>query len=134
MKQVFINLPVEDVERSMKFYTQLGFTINPVFTDDEQKCMVWCEQVYVMLMPRARFQSFSHKPVADTKNTTAAYFTLPVESLERMNEIVESGLKAGGTEPIPMKDHGFMQLRRIEDFDGHFWDVIYLDMEKFTNG
>ncbi len=134
MKQVFINLPVGDVERSMKFYTQLGFTINPTFTDDEQKCMVWCEQVYVMLMPRARFQSFSHKPLADTKNTVAVYFTLPVESLERMNEIVENGLKAGGIEPIPMKDHGFMQLRRIEDFDGHFWDVIYLDMEKFPKG
>lgn len=134
MKQVFINLPVEDVERSMNFYTQLGFTVNPVFTDDEQKCMVWCEQVYVMLMPRARFQSFSHKPLADTKNTASVYFTLPVESLERMNEIIETGLKAGGIEPIPMNDHGFMQLRRIEDFDGHFWDVIYLDMEKFPKG
>lgn len=134
MKQVLINLPVEDVERSMKFYAQLGFTSNPVFTDDEQKCMVWCEQVYVMLMPRARFQSFSHKPVADTKGFAAAYFTLPVESLERMNEIVESGLKAGGIEPIAMKDHGFMQLRRIEDYDGNFWDVIYLDMEKFPKG
>ena len=134
MKQVFINLPVEDVERSMKFYIQLGFTNNPLFTDDEQKCMVWCEQVYVMLMPRARFQSFIHKPLADTKNSAASYFTLPVESLERMNEIVDSGLKAGGTEPIPIKDHGFMQLRRIEDFDGHFWDVIYLDIEKFPKG
>lgn len=134
MKQVFINLPVEDVERSMNFYTQLGFTVNPVFTDDEQKCMVWSEQVYVMLMPRARFQSFSHKPLADTKNTASVYFTLRVESLERMNEIIETGLEAGGIEPIPMKDHGFMQLRRIEDLDGHFWDVIYLDMEKFPKG
>jgi len=134
MKQVFINLPVEDVDRSMKFYAQLGFTSNPTFTDEEQKCMVWSEQVYVMLMPRERFQSFSHKSVADTKNTASVYFTLRVESLERMNEIIETGLKAGGIEPIPMKDHGFMQLRRIEDFDGHSWDVIYLDMEKFPKG
>lgn len=131
MKQVFINLPVGDVERSVKFYTQLGFTSNPVFTDEEQKCMVWSDHIYVMLMPRARFQSFTNMPVADTKGYASAYFTLPVESVGRMNEIVESGLKAGGNEPIPMKDHGFMQLRRIEDYDGHFWDVIYLDMKKF---
>ncbi|HEY5826112.1 MAG TPA: glyoxalase/bleomycin resistance/extradiol dioxygenase family protein [Cyclobacteriaceae bacterium] len=123
MKQIFINLPVADVEKSMNLYTQLGFTNNPEFTDDHQKCMVWCEQVYVMLHTRKTIPYSNGKHVAS--------YTLPVESLDKVNEIIASGLKAGGTEPIPMIDEGFMQIRRIEDFDGHIWDIIFLDMVTF---
>jgi len=131
MKQVFINLPVADVEKSMKLYTQLGFSVNPLFSDDHQKCMVWSEHIYVMLIMHETFQAYSKKPIPNTKNYVAANYTLPVESLERVNEIVESGLKAGGTEPFPMLDEGFMQLRKIADFDGHTWDIIYMDLRKF---
>ena len=123
MKQIFINLAVADLEKSMNLYTQLGFTSNPEFTDDYQKCMVWCEQVYVMLYKRKTIPYF--------KGVHVASYTLPVESLDRVNEIIESGLKAGGTEPVPMIDEGFMQIRRMEDFDGHTWDIIFLDMIKF---
>ncbi|MBK8980818.1 MAG: glyoxalase/bleomycin resistance/extradiol dioxygenase family protein [Ignavibacteria bacterium] len=131
MKQIFLNLPVENIERSMNFYTQLGFTINPLFTDDDQKCMVWSDEIYIMLMPREVFTKYSGKSIPDSKNYEAANFTLPVESPDRVNEMVESGLKAGGTEPVPMKDHGFMQLRKLADPDGHTWDIIYLDLDKF---
>lgn len=137
VKQIFINLPVENVEKSMNFYTQLGFSNKPLFSDDSQKCMVWSEQIYVMLISKEKFQSYSRKPVSNNinninnKNNTDAYFTLPVESLDRVNEIVDSGLKAGGTEPIPMTDEGFMQIRKIVDFDGHTWDIIFMDLSKF---
>lgn len=131
MKQIFINLPVKNAEASMDFYTQLGFTNYPLFTDEHQKCMVWSEQIYVMLLSQEVFRSYTKKPIPDTKNNTAATFTLPVESLDRVNEIIESGLKAGGTEPMPMQDEGFMQVRSIEDLDGHTWGVIYLDLDKF---
>lgn len=134
MKQVFINLPVENLEKSMNFYAQLGFSNKQLFSDDHQKCMVWCEQIYVMLMSRETFRTYSRKTIPDTKNYVAAYYTLPVESLDRVNEIVESGLKAGGKEPIQMLDEGFMQLRRIEDLDGHIWDIIFMDLSKFRNG
>lgn len=130
-KQIFINLPVENVEKSMGFYTQLGFTNKALFSDDQQKCMVWSEHIYVMLIAQEKFTSYSKKPVAVKKNNIDAYFTLPVESLDKVHEIVENGLKAGGTEPIPMIDEGFMQIRKIEDFDGHTWDIIYLDLNKF---
>ncbi|MES2796798.1 MAG: glyoxalase/bleomycin resistance/extradiol dioxygenase family protein [Bacteroidota bacterium] len=133
MKQIFINLPVENVEKSMNFYIQLGFSMKPLFTDDQQKCMVWSEQIYVMLIAQEKFKSYSRKPISGKKNNIDAYFTLPVESLARVNEIVENGLKAGGTEPMPMIDEGFMQIRKIEDFDGHTWDIIYLDLSKFKN-
>ena len=131
MKQIFINLPVKNVEASMNFYTQLGFTNNPLFTDEDQKCMVWSEQIYVMLQSQEIFITYTKKPIPDTINNIAATFTLPVESPDRVNEIIESGLKAGGTEPMPMLDEGFMQLRTIEDLDGHTWGVIYLDLNKF---
>lgn len=131
MKQIFINLPVKNVEASMDFYTQLGFTVNPLFTFDNQKCMVWSEQIYVMLQSYEMFQSGNKKNIPDPTKNTIATFTLPVESIERLNEIIENGLKAGGTEPTPLVDEGFMQVRNIEDLDGHNWGVICLDLVKF---
>lgn len=131
MKQIFINLPVENVEKSMDFYTQLGFSNKALFSDDQQKCMVWSEQIYVMLISQEKFKTYSKKPISGKKNNIDAYFTIPVESLDVVNEIVDKGLKAGGTEPIPMIDEGFMQIRKIEDFDGHTWDIIYMDLSKF---
>ena len=131
MKQIFINLPVKDAVASMKFYVQLGFTNYPLFTDEDQKCMVWSDQIYVMLQTQESFKSFTRKPIPDTKNNIAATYTLPVESLEMVNEIVERGLKAGGTESMPILDEGFMQVRVIEDLDGHTWGIIHLDLNKF---
>lgn len=131
MRQIFINLAVENAEKSKDFYTQLGFTINPEFTDDEQKCMVWSEQIYVMLISNERFKIYNKINDTPAKGILTATYTLPVESLLRVNEIVESGLKAGGKEPIPLIDEGFMQIRNIEDPDGHIWGIIFLDMDKF---
>lgn len=131
MKQIFINLPVKDVEASMDFYNQLGFTVNPLFTFDDQKCMVWSDQIYVMLQTIQMFKSGNKKNIADSKENTIATFTLPVENLERVNEMIENGLKAGGRESTPMLDEGFMQVRNIEDLDGHNWGILYLDIEKF---
>lgn len=131
MKQIFINLPVKDIEKSMKLYLQMGFTIKPLFTDDNQKCMVWSDQIYIMLQSEKMFRSYLKKEIPNLKKYQAASYTLPVESLDKVNEIVESGLKAGAIESIPMIDEGFMQVRTIEDFDGHTWGIIYLDLNKF---
>ncbi len=131
MRQIFINLPVKDVDSSMLFYTQLGFTVNPLFTFNDQKCMVWSDQIYVMLQTVEMFKSGNNKNLADPKQNTIASFTLPVESLNQLNEIIENGLKAGGTELKPAIDEGFMQVRNIEDPDGHQWGILYLDLENF---
>ncbi|NRF37539.1 VOC family protein [Pedobacter foliorum] len=133
MKQVFINLAVKDVERSMHFYTQLGFTVNPQFSDDQAKCMIWSEGIFLMIMSHEKFGSFTSKPIADTKSSIAALFALSVESVDQINDTVEKGLNAGGTEPMPMMDYGFMQLRKIEDYDGHTWEVFFMDMAKIPN-
>lgn len=130
-KQVFINLAVTNLERSMAFYTALGFTNNPQFSDDTAKCMVWSEHIYVMILSHEKFKSFSSKPIADTKNNVAAFLSLSLESPEEMNSLMANGLKAGGTEPNEMRDYGFMQQRTIEDFDGHTWELFFMDMSKF---
>jgi len=129
-KQIFINLAVKDVNKSMDFYTALGFTNNPQFSDDMGKCMVWSESIFVMLLTHEKFSTFITKPIADTKSNVAGLFSLSVDSVDEINNIVESGRKAGGTEPCEMKDYGFMQQRTIEDFDGHTWEVFFMDMSK----
>ena len=129
--QVFINLAVNDVAKSMAFYTQLGFTNNPQFSDDATKCMVWSEHIFVMIMSHEKFQGFITKPIADTKNNAAALFALSVASLDKVNELADKGVAAGGVEPVPFADYGFMQKRNIEDFDGHTWEIFYMDMSKF---
>ena len=130
-KQIFINLPVNDLQRSMDFYTALGFTNNPQFSDDSGKCMVWSENIFVMLLNHEKFKIFATKPIADTKSNLAGLFSLSVDSIDEVNNITTNGIKAGGTEPSEMRDYGFMQQRTIEDFDGHTWEIFYMDISKF---
>ncbi|SEP55204.1 VOC family protein [Flavobacterium urocaniciphilum] len=129
-KQIFINLAVKDINKSMAFYTALGFTNNPKFSDDTGKCMVWSESIFVMLLSHEKFASFATKPIADTKSNVAAFLSLSFDSVEEVNNAMEKGLKAGGIEPNEMRDYGFMQQRTIEDFDGHTWEIFYMDMSK----
>ena len=130
-KQIFINLAVKDLQKSMDFYTALGFTNNPQFSDNTAKCMVWSENIFVMIMTHEKFAGFATKPIADTKSNLAGIYSLSVESVDEVNSIMTKGLKAGGTEPNEMRDYGFMQQRTIEDFDGHTWEIFYMDMSKF---
>jgi uncharacterized protein len=131
-KQIFINLPVKELQKATDFYTALGFTINPQFSDGTGKCMVWSDTIFVMLLTHEKFAIFATKPIADTKSSLAGLFSLSVDSIDEVNTIVTNGLKVGGTEPNEMRDYGFMQQRTIEDFDGHTWEVFYMDISKFS--
>ncbi|MEN9549854.1 MAG: hypothetical protein RIR12_2445 [Bacteroidota bacterium] len=130
-KQIFINLAVTDLAKSMDFYTALGFSNNPQFSDDTAKCMVWSESIFVMLLNHEKFTSFTNKPIADTKNTIAGLFSLSVDSVDEVNSMMTTGLNAGGIEPNEMRDYGFMQQRTIEDPDGHTWEIFFMDITKF---
>jgi uncharacterized protein len=129
--QIFINLPVKDLTKSMAFYSALGFTNNPQFSDEAGKCMVWSENIFVMIMTHEKFSSFATKPIADTKSHLAGLFSLSLDSIDDMNNMMSNGLAAGGVEPQEMRDYGFMQQRTIEDFDGHSWELFFMDMSKF---
>jgi uncharacterized protein len=130
-KQIFINLAVNDLQKSIDLYAALGFTNNPQFSDEAGKCMVWCENIFVMLLTHEKFKNFATKPIADTKSNLAGLFSLSVDSVDEMNSMMNNGLKAGGIEPSEMKDYGFMQQRTLEDFDGHTWEIFYMDVTKF---
>lgn len=130
-KQIFINLAVTDLQKSMDFYTALGFSNNLQFSDDTAKCMVWCENIYVMILSREKFSTFINKPIADTKTAVAGLFSLSLDSVDEVNSLMLKGLNAGGIEPTEMRDYGFMQQRTIEDFDGHTWEIFFMDMTKF---
>ena len=130
-KQVFINLAVTDLQKSVDFYSALGFTNNPQFSDDSGKCMVWSESILVMLLTHEKFSNFATKPIADTKTALAGLFSLSLDSIDEVNTLMTNGLNAGGIEPHEMRDYGFMQQRTIEDFDGHTWEVFFMDISKF---
>lgn len=130
-KQIFINLPVKDLKKSMDFYTALGFSNNPQFSDETGKCMVWSDNIFVMIMTHDKFKGFATKPIADVKSNLAALFSLSLDSVDEMNNVMNKGLNAGGTEPSELKDYGFMQQRTIEDPDGHTWEVFFMDLSKF---
>jgi len=133
MKQIFINIPVNDLEKSMKFYSALGFTINPLFTDKDQKCMIWSDSIYIMLQSRTFTNTYINKEVIDASKFQMPSFTLPVNSIDQVNEIMESGLNAGGKEPVSAIKENFMYLRSIQDVDGYIWGLIFLEIDKFTS-
>ena len=130
-KQIFINLAVTDLQKSMEFYTALGFNNNPQFSDDTAKCMVWADNIFVMIMTHEKFEGFATKPIADTKSNVAALYSVSVGSVDEVNTIMANGIAAGGKEVGEMRDYGFMQQRTIEDFDGHTWEIFFMDMSKF---
>lgn len=89
-KQVFINLAVKDLQKALEFYTALGFTNNPQFSDDAGKCMVWSENIFVMILSHDKFKSFTTKPIADTKNTIAGLYSLSLDSLDEVNALMKT--------------------------------------------
>ena len=130
-KQIFINLPVSDLKKSMDFYTQIGFSNNPQFTDETSACMVLSEEIFVMLLTHEKFKLFTKKKIANTKKTASVINSMAVESNDAVNEFATKALNAGGTESNEAKDLGFMLQRSLEDLDGHNWEVFYMDLRKF---
>lgn len=132
-KKIFINLAVKDVNASQGFYEAIGLVNNPQFSDDSAKCMVVSEHIFVMLLNHERFQSFTNRSIADLSNATAQLNSLEMESVEAVDALIERGVAAGGTEPNEPKDYGFMMQRSLLDFDGHYWEVFFMDMSKFPS-
>lgn len=127
MTHVFVNLPTADLERSKAFYAALGCDINPLFTDENAACIVWDENVFFMVLTRDYFATFTDKAVADPRTTAQVLTALSRDSREHVDETLERGLAAGGGEPRPAQDHGFMYSRDLEDPDGNILEFVYMD-------
>ena len=124
---IFVNLPVKDLERSVKFFTELGFTFNPQFTDTTAACMVVTETIYVMLLTEAKFQSFTPKPVSDARQSTEVLLALAMESRAAVEALVQKAFDLSGARYAEPQDHGFMYQHGFEDLDGHIWEIFYMD-------
>lgn len=127
-KQIFVNLPVKDLEKSKAFFTSLGYSFNPQFTNDQGACMVISDTIYAMLLVEPFFQTFTKKPVADARKGTEVLVCLSCESREEVDTLVAKAIAAGGSAPNPKQDHGFMYGHGFEDLDGHLWELMYMDM------
>lgn len=126
--KLFVNLPVKDLQKSIDFFTKLGFTFNPQFTDEKATCMIISEEAFAMLVTEEFFKTFTKKGIADTTTTTEVINALSAESKEKVNEMIETAVAAGGVEYREPQDHGWMYARSFQDLDGHQWEVLYMDL------
>jgi predicted lactoylglutathione lyase len=127
MKMIFVNLPVKDLKRSVDFFTQLGFTFNPQFTDEKATCMIVGENIFVMLLVESFFKTFTPNPLCDATRHTEVIVALSAESREQVDELVRKAVAAGGKTPMPSQDHGFMYQHGFQDPDGHLWELVYME-------
>lgn len=127
-QQVFINLPIKDMARSKAFFTSLGYSFNPQFTNDQGACLVISDTIYVMLLVESFFKTFTRKAVADAAKTTEVLVCLSCESRAQVDALVAKAKAAGAAVPNPVQDHGFMYGHGFEDLDGHLWELAYMDM------
>ena len=126
-RKIFVNLAVEDLGRAVDFFTQLGFSFDQRFTDDQATCMIVSDAAFVMLLGRDRFQDFTKKEIADSRTQTEAILALSAESRDEVDEIVGKALAAGGQAANDPIDHGFMYASSFHDPDGHLWEVLWMD-------
>ena len=132
--QIFVNLPVKNLKKSMEFFTRLGYSFNPQFTDKTAACMIVSEDIYVMLLTKAKFREFTSKRICNAKKSTEVLLCLSCESRDKVNELVGKAVAAGGTLYSESKDYGFMYQHGFEDLDGHMWELIHMEPSAITQG
>ena len=125
--QIYVNLPVKNLNQSIKFFTQLGYTFNPQFTDDTATCMIVSEDIFVMLLTEAKFKTFTPKAICDATKSTEVLICLSCESRANVDEMVKKAVAAGGSTYNEPQDHGFMYAHGYQDLDGHIWELIYME-------
>ena len=134
-KQIFVNLPVKDLKRSIDFFTKLGFSFNLQFTDEKAACLVINEgSIYAMLLTEPMFKNFTKKEIADATKTTEVLIAIDIETKEKVDELVKKAGEAGGSIYADHQDHGWMFQHGFADPDGHQWELLYMDETKVPKG
>ena len=125
-RQIFVNLPVKDLKRSVSFFTALGYRFNPQFTDENATCMIVSDDIFVMLLVEPFFKTFTKKALADATKSTEVLVCLSCDSRAEVDDLVKKARTAGGTTPREPQDHGFMYQHGYQDPDGHLWELVYM--------
>lgn len=128
-RTIYVNLPVTDVARSTAFYEALGFTKNAAFSNEQASAMVWSDAISVMLLDHTFYATFTDKPIADTRATSAVLNCLSFEDRAAVDAFHAAARKAGGAEPCAIEDQGFLYGGAIEDPDGHTWETMWMDKD-----
>lgn len=128
---VFVNLPVQDLKRSIAFFSGLGFSFNAQFTDDSATCLVLGPNHNVMLLAQARFKEFLRGPLGDPRQSTQSLIALQLPSRAAVDALLEKVLAHGGSAYRDTEDLGFMYTRSFRDPDGHVWEPFHMDISKF---
>jgi uncharacterized protein len=126
-RQIFVNLPVKDLNKSIEFFTKLDFTFNQQFTDENATCMIVGENIFAMLLVEEYFKTFTPKEICDTSKSTEVLVALFFEGRAEVDEIVGKAIAAGGTTYREPQDHGFMYQHGFQDLDGHIWEIFCMD-------
>lgn len=124
--KIFLNLPVKDLNRSIAFFTQLGFSFNPKFTDEKATCLIIGENINAMLLVEEFYKTFTNKEICDTATASEVIISISVETRKEADEMIEKVVKAGGLD-IKTQDYGWMYQRNFLDLDGHHWEVFFMD-------
>ncbi|MBU5349102.1 extradiol dioxygenase [Paenibacillus sp. LC231] len=127
---IFVNLPVKDLEKTKDFFSKIGFEFNAQFTDKNAACLVIGDNIFAMLLTEDYFKTFTKKDLSNAANTTEVILALSAESREQVDEIVNAALSAGGSPSNDPVDHGFMYGWSFQDPDGHLWEVMYMDQSQ----
>ena len=125
--KIFVNLPVNDLKKSIEFFTKLGFTFNAQFTDESGTCMIVGEDIFVMLLTHSKFKTFTPKQICDATKNTEVLVCLSSESRDQVNDMVRKAVAAGGTTYNQPQDQRFMYGHGFQDLDGHIWELIYME-------
>mgnify|MGYP001060577537 CR=1 FL=1 len=126
-QQIFVNLPVKDLNKSITFFTSLGYKVNPQFTNEDAACLVVSENIYFMLLIEKFFNTFTSKKIIDTRTEVEVINALMVDSRKEVDELVDKAFNAGARKYRDPEELGFMYSRSFEDLDGHLWEVGYMD-------
>jgi uncharacterized protein len=126
-RQIFVNLPVKDLNQSVEFFTKLGFTFNPQFTNEDATCMIVDENIFVMLLVEKYFQTFTHKEICDASKSTEVLVSLSFKSRAEVDAMIAKAIAAGGTTYKEPTDMGFMYQHGFQDLDGHLWEIFFMD-------
>jgi predicted lactoylglutathione lyase len=126
-RKIFVNLAVRDLKKSKDFFSTLGFTFNPKFTDDNAARMIIGDEAFVMLLGEPFFKTFTRRELCDTSRQTEGLFALSCESRAEVDELVKKAVAAGATHAMDPQDHGFMYGWSFYDLDGHHWEVFWMD-------
>lgn len=126
--QIFVNLPVKDLNKSIEFFTSLGYSFNPQFTNEQGASLVISDNIFFMLLTEPFFKSFIKKEIADATKVAETINCISADSREEVDEIVRKAVAAGATVPNEKQDYGWMYGHGFQDLDGHLWEFAYMDM------